>query len=174
VTNSYAEPRSIATFVLLLLSLACLPAAAEAQAPSRGDIAGGYQLTNHSFAGWFLSGSAAVGRSRFSIVGEANAVHGAERIICLGIFGCSSDSVTISRFMAGLRFGARQGTVRPYVQYLAGAGLLDGVGDFGDQTGGGIDVMLSDRAALRIGVDYQGTVYDDHVFRLAAGLVRKF
>lgn len=100
-------------------------------------------------------------------------MHGAERIVC-GLFACISDSVTVSRFMAGLRFGPREGRIRPYVQYLAGVGMLDGVGDFGDQAGGGIDFAISDRAAVRVAVDYQGTIYDDHTFRIAAGLSRTF
>ncbi len=159
----------VAVVALLLLVWTAAPARAE---PSRGDIAAGYQLTNHSPAGWFVSASRALGRGRFSLVGEANAVHGAERIVCF--FGCISDSVTISRFMAGLRFARREGGIRPYVQYVAGVGMLNGTSDFGDQVGGGIDFAISDRAAIRVAVDYQGTIYDDHTFRIAAGLSRTF
>ena len=53
-------------------------------------------------------------------------------------------------------------------------GMLDGTGDFGDHAGAGIHFAISDRTAVRVAVDYQGTISDDHTFRIAVGLSRTF
>jgi len=70
----------------------------------------------------------------------------------------------------GPRFTARTGTLAPFAQFLVGAAYFRASAmnadatdwDFLLQPGGGLDVVLSDRFAVRVGLDFP-TVFDSGV-----------
>ena len=170
------------------------PAGAGAQNTAAGEIAGGYQLTRGwrsgdsesdgevRPAGWFVSGGARLIDS-VSLIGEVSGTHFSPSIIIIGPEGPEDFELGWYTFVGGLRISV-PGTVRPFVQFQAGARRTTvtfsrgpGIGhtDFIMQPGGGIDLRLTNTIAARVMIDFRRLPTVDgvrnHEIRVAAGVV---
>lgn len=163
--------------------MACIAAPARAQGTSRGDIAITYTFERAQIpaAGtWNLPAGFAA----------AVAVKISETASVVGEFGMNSMNpekgdepgirIGYRTFMGGVRFGTR-GNIAPFVQALAG-GLMYYEGpasatSLGVELGGGVDVKVLPRLAVRLQADYQyGRVFGvgTHHIRLGAGVAFAF
>ena len=107
----------------------------------------------------------------FSIVGDISGGYGD----VLGI------SVNVHTFTVGPQFNVRGGSGRGFFQVLAGGARSSALGfsetDFALLVGGGIDLDISDRMALRVfQIDYMrvGSGDGSNNFRIAGGPVFRF
>ena len=137
------------------LLLVLLPSRAAAQAPSRATLGLSYSYLREAAsdgaaydAGWLTS---VAGRPRSSLtwVGE---VGGSYR---------SPAGVTqqLLSYLGGIRLGHRQSSIAPFAQAVAGLERFSEPGfsqtGLALQPGGGVDVWLTPRLALRAQVDYR-------------------
>jgi opacity protein-like surface antigen len=125
------------------------------------------------------------------IVGEFGGSRKSESVSEFGV--TESANLNVYSFMAGPKFTSRgHSRVSPYVQALVGLARVsfgvsvDGFGFSGSasesatelaiQPGGGVDILLSERIALRVGGDYRRIFGDvgTNEFRLVSGLTFGF
>ncbi len=180
--------RSILLATALLFGSASITMAQESY---NGDAAATYQWVRSNAApgqcgcfglnGGGISGSWNV-RGPWSVVADASSVFRSS--------SSTGNSLTLTSFLAGARFqipepwlrGMRRHRPQPFAQLLIGAshagGGVAGVGDasygFAARIGGGIDVPVSSRFALRvIQIDYYPTTFanatNDHQNNLLIG-----
>jgi hypothetical protein len=139
----------------LALVLVLLPSRAAAQAPSRATLGLSYGYLREAAsdgatydAGWFAS-VASRPRSSLSWVGEVGGSYRSPAGVTQQLLSC----------LGGARLSHRQGSIAPFVQAVAGIERFSEPG-FSEtglalQPGGGIDVSLTARLALRAQVDYR-------------------
>jgi opacity protein-like surface antigen len=127
----------------------------------------------------------------WGIVGEIGGSHKSESFLEGGV-GATAD-LDVYTFMAGPKFTGRgHRRVSPYFQALAGLaraslgvnvdlfGFSDSVSEsateFAIQPGGGVDILLNDWIALRVGGDYRRIFGDEgtNEFRLVTGFTFSF
>lgn len=130
-----------------------------------------------------------VGASRFAVVGDVTGTHS-------GNASSSGDSLTLTTFMAGVRYRPRFGhsALQPFGQLLIGfahasGSLAEGPNPasanagaaFAGDIGGGVDLHASRRFSIRlVEADYLATAFDnggnDHQnnLRISAGVVIQF
>ena len=160
--------------VALAATVAASPV--RAQGPPTAEIAGGYQWVrdgdnDQTFPrGWFVSGAAVVSsrpKGRVSIVGELGESRFDEPLQG-GILSAGFSGSQLA-YLGGVRFGRGAGAIRPFVQALAGGARLSAVFETEDldfrlvlsdtvfvvQPGGGVDLAISDRVAVRLMADYR-------------------
>jgi hypothetical protein len=171
-----------------------------AQSVPRLEISGGYQLTRIEAetipAGWYVDVAGNV--SRFlALVGEVSGLHDAvdESVSSGSVTFTATGKVRMHTFLGGVRFNARPGPgVTPYLQVLFGSARLSSTitGTVSGsaptilsesqtepilQIGGGVDLALGRRAAVRVGVDHRRILVDGDSstgVRISTGLVLRF
>ena len=163
--------------VLVAVVVLALPTLAAAQAVGSMEVAGGYgflgdsELVDGFGPGWFAEAGWRT-TEWMSVIGEVGRHRRTQDV------GFIDVEVTFQTLLAGPRFWVATPRITPFVHVLGGATRLDVVartstpmattGDdaatYGTlQIGGGVEVPLADRFALRVGADYR------RVFR-SAGL----
>ena len=130
-------------------------------------------------SGWLVSGAARV-IGNLSLVGEVGANYSS--VSTAGI----DMSLSVFSALGGVRYTAKAGPrVLPFVQLLFGLARLHadamGIGisdnEFATQVGGGVDVAISPKLAVRLQGDYRAlrSQYGaGNEFRLATGIVYHF
>jgi len=195
---------SLVALVLGWLSVA-LPAAA--QDTPKADVSAGYQVIGLTgdidetlVKGWYVDIAGNV-TSLLGIVFELGGDYKSidESFTTGGVTATATADLSVHQFMGGVRFNLRPNpTVTPYGQFLVGAvrGAADvstsvtGNGEvlfsgsdalsstnFGLQTGGGIDLRITNRIGIRAGADYLRIFEEDagaNAFRFAVGVVFPF
>lgn len=177
---------------LVAVTVLALAGPAMAQDTPKGDIAVSYsvlydkELPDDIFgvSGWLPTGWLAAGSVRvtgpLSIVGEVGANY--KGLTFEGV----DVTVSVYSFLGGVKYSPKVNSkARPFVQLLVGLGRynasamgITGSQDaFASQIGGGVDVAVSKKLAVRFQGDYRalrvsGTYGNE--FRLATGLVYNF
>lgn len=127
-----------------------------------------------------------VARNRFAMAAEMNIVNQPDALK-------AGNSLTLSTYLAGARYRPlTKGRWQPWVEAMIGAALASGTlttasgagtpsAAFAAQAGGGLDMGLNKRLALRlVRIDYLPTVFNngsnDHQnnLRLGAGVILRF
>ena len=128
--------------------------------------------------GWYADGSANL-NSVFAVLGQAT---GNYKTVDGDV------SVRVHSFMGGVHFNRHTSQVTPFAQVLFGIIRLSGSSDLAGllpfsigltetlgaiQVGGGVNLMSSSNAGLRLGVDYVRAFGEDggDIFRVSAGVV---
>ena len=167
----------------LALALLIFRTAAAQEAP-KAEVFGGYAYAGEGTHGWNASVAGNV-NSWFGLVGDFTGQH--TRLEEVGV----SERIKTHSFLFGPQFSARSGKrVTPFVRVLFGAsnvrtratesGQSFSFSDtsFAAAFGGGLDVRLSDRVAVRaVQLDYVRTRFfgeTQNRGRLSAGLVFRF
>jgi opacity protein-like surface antigen len=168
--------KSLGVAVVLLVA----STVASAQDASRGDVFGGYSLLAtdeamhgwHAALGWSLSG-------RFGLLLDASGHYGT----------FEGTDVSALSVMAGPRFAFGGGRLRPFVHVIGGVvrgkasidvfdiQISESTTEFGGAAGGGVDIGLSGRWALRLAADYRVVNADDETAsdpRFSAGVAYRF
>lgn len=169
-----------------------LAAPAMAQNQPRGDLAASFsvlydrELPNDvaGISGWLPTGWVVAGAGRLtgplSFVGEVGANYKPTTYQGLDV------TLNVYSFLAGIRYTARVNPkVTPFVQMLFGVARASAsaMGEsassdaFATQIGGGVDVGVSRKVALRLQGDYRALRASGgygNEFRLATGIVYKF
>ena len=130
----------------------------------------------------------------FEVGGDYKTINASE--IFLGVRGTAALDLRVHEFMGGVRVSARpNATVVPFGQFLVGGAngsakvtgtaTVGGVTlasfseefsgtDFALQVGGGMNLLVTDKVGVRVGMDYL-RIFDDegggNVFRFGAGIV---
>ena len=166
------------------------PASGWAQEPGSLEVAGGYsfladtELVDGFGLGWFAEGGWRTTRW-LSLTGEVSRHRRRQDV------GFIDVDVTFQTLLAGPRLWLPAPRVTPFVHVLAGALRLDVVAhtstpvdSIGDdaathptlQVGGGIEVPIANRLALRVGADYRRVFADAGLdeSRLVTGVVYRF
>ena len=167
-----------------------LPEPSWAQEPGSLEVAGGYSflgdrdLVDGFGLGWFAEGGW-MATDWLSVVGEFSRHRRAQDV------GFIDVEVTFETVLAGPRIWLPTTRFTPFVHVLAGATRLDiiartsfpidSTGDDGTrygtlQVGGGIEVPIADRLALRVGADYRRVFTDAGLneSRFSTGAVYRF
>ena len=167
-----------------------LPASGWAQEPGTLEVAGGYsflgdtELVDGFGVGWFAEGGWRTARW-LSLMGEVSRHRLTQDVGFIDI------EATFQTLLAGPRIWLPGPRFTPFVHVLAGVTRLDIVartsfpidstGDNGTnhgtlQVGGGAEVPLADRLALRVGADYRRVFTADglHESRFSTGAVYRF
>ena len=177
--------------VMFLAMLGMTAQAAFADPPPTFEIGGLYSV-HHNDAGTFPLGWL------FAVGGNlTGGTSGEDRVMDLFLVGeisgayktvgtYSDETIREHTFLGGVKLaGAAAKSATPFVQVLSGVGNI-GVGSgaeslstnaFAFQTGGGVDVRMGARAALRVQADYRLLRKEGHnlnEFRFAAGVVFGF
>ena len=177
--------------VMFLAMLGMTAQAAFADPPPRAEIGGLYSV-HHNDAGTFPIGWL------FAIGGNlTGGTSGEDKVMDLFLVGeisgayktvgtYSDETIREHTFLGGVKFASRRSRAAvPFVQVLSGVGNI-GAGSgaesfstnaFAFQTGGGVDVRMGARAALRVQADYRLLRKEGHnlnEFRFAAGVVFGF
>jgi opacity protein-like surface antigen len=181
-------------FAGLISTVSSPAAAAEAK---RLELLAGYSFMHDTFdggtnfpVGW-TAGMNYNLTPGLGIVGEIGGSHKSESFSEAGV-GASAD-LDVFTFMAGPKFTGRGNRrISPYFQALAGLARLsygvsvdlfgfsesasDSVTEFAVQPGGGVDILLSDSIALRVGGDYRRIFAEEgaNEFRLVTGVTFSF
>ena len=173
----------------VLVSLA-LPTSGWAQEPGSLEVAGGYsflgdsELVDGFGLGWFAEGGWRTTRW-LSLTAEVSRHRRTQDVGFIDI------DVTFQTLLAGPRVWLPTTRFTPFVHLLAGAPRLDvvartsiPVAAAGDdaatyptlQVGGGLEVPIADRLALRVGADYRRVFTDGGVneSRFSTGAVYRF
>ena len=174
--------------VLIALSAFALSSsiggAAFGQEHQKGDIGLSYSILHDSeieetaTVGWLVAVNGNLNRF-VGIVGEVGGNY--KTIDVLG----SSLDLSAHSFMAGVRFRAESPKAIPFAQFLVGAvrgsagflGQSDSSTDFAFQPGGGIDIRVTDRLAVRAQGDFRiikGDGDTTNQFRVAFGVAIGF
>jgi len=166
--------KKLAFLVLVALSSAL---AASAQEAPRGDFSVGYSYFREGFSGGANThGGSVSGAAYFNnwlgIVGDFGAYHFSQ-------FGITANTYT---FLGGPRLSANRGkSFSPFVQALVGGDRLAAGGGsthgFSWSTGGGVDLAVSRRIAIRPQFDYIGLRFSNgttHAARASISLVFRF
>lgn len=184
--------RLLLSFGLVAALTLALTAPATAQTMPRGDVAMSYSLLYDNDlpngfpgmsgvlpAGWLFSASGRV-MGPLSIVGEVGANYKPVTIndvdVTLGVFS----------YLGGVRYRPRlDSEVRPFAQFLIGlarasassanASISDNA--FTSQVGGGVDISVTTKVAVRVQGDYRGLNahgFSWSEFRFATGVVYNF
>ena len=180
--TSFGMP-ALAIVALLLILLAVSPASA--QGKSKADIGVSWALLYESDltlpVGWVAAFAGHI-TNGLSIVGEVGGNYKS-----VNVSGVSVD-VSEHSFLGGVRFGSGgNAKVRPFVQALVGYSRIAGGGSVSGfnvgvsvnaltfQPGGGVDVQVSPKVAVRMQADYrlltQADLGTGWQVRLAAGVV---
>jgi opacity protein-like surface antigen len=171
------------TLCLLAVLLALAnPASAQELTPA-GDISGGYAFLRdndleENLHGWMVSVAGNLSRV-FGIVGEVGG--NSKTYEYLG----TDVDLAVYSFMGGARFSARTPRVTPFGQFLLGGarasvsvlGETESTTEFAIQPGGGVDVWLTPRFAIRAGADYRYIFAEEEgsdEFRFYAGVTFAF
>ena len=157
---------AVVSGVLVILAL---PASGWAQEPGSLEVAGGYSFLGHSELfdgfglGWFVEGGWRTSR-RLSLTAEVSRHRRTQDV------GFIDVDVTFQTVLAGPRIWLPTTRFALFVHVLAGVSRLDVVArstfpidsnaddsaSYGTlQVGGGVEVPLNDRLALRVGADYR-------------------
>jgi opacity protein-like surface antigen len=196
----------LSLWALTALLGVAMPASAQQMVP-RAQVAGGYQAlrftdgTDQTFAkGWFVDvlgnithhlGAVSQRRATYNSIDEPMALQGAVRQ--------STVDLTALEYMGGVRVSARPSpAVTPFAQVLVGgvrgsasvsASTTNGghtffqtttgasTTDWGVQTGGGVNVFVTEQIGIRAGADYQRIFAESqgiNVFRFVLGAVAGF
>jgi Outer membrane protein beta-barrel domain len=163
------------------LLVAMGPLAASAQDASKGDVFAGYSMLAtdgetmhgwHAALGWGLSG-------RFGLLLDVSGHQGTVE---------GTDIGTLS-LMAGPRVTFGAGRLRPFLHVIGGVvrskasvsvfdiEISESTTDFGGAAGGGFDIGLGDRWAIRLAGDYRVVKVDDETAsdpRFSAGVAYNF
>lgn len=169
-----------------------LPSSAGAQDQPKGDIAVSYsvlydkELPNDVAGtnGWLPTGWLAAGSVRvtgpLSIVGEVGANY--KGLTFEGV----DVTVNVSSYLGGVKYSPKVNSkAKPFVQILVGLaranasalGITGSQDAFATQIGGGVDVAVSRRLAVRLQGDYRALRANGgsgNEFRVATGLVYSF
>jgi hypothetical protein len=163
-----------------LFALFLIPAGAAAAFAQSGDetpkaeVFAGYSLLSYD-TGSFVNDRTAVHGGEVSATGNVNHWLGIEGDVSGHFRG--GDAVFYAT--AGPRFTYRgAGKVEPYAHVLAGGAFGSGVNQFAMTVGGGVDVKVNDKVAIRvIQADYAPIFYHDGTVnnaRISAGVVFRF
>jgi hypothetical protein len=163
--------------VLLVLATLFSAVAVRAQEAPRADLSVGYSYLREGFSGGAnthggnVSGAGYL-NDWFGVVGD------------FGVYHLSQSGVTANTytFLAGPRLSANRGkSISPFVQALVGGDRLTAGGGsakgFAWSTGGGVDLALSRRIALRPQFDYMGLRFSNgnvHSARASLSIVFRF
>jgi hypothetical protein len=141
--------RAILLSVLVVASTPLTAVSARAQWAEAGEIAAGYSfvaVTDSDVtsmpAGWLVSGAVRLNRVT-SLVSEV-----------AGNYTNQWGPFSIHTLTAGVRFSPARSGVRPYGEVLAGGALAGGSGEGGYfivEPGGGVELPVTRRAAVRLG-----------------------
>lgn len=150
---------------------------------SKGDVAFSYSILHDSEieetfpTGWLLAVNGNISRI-FSVVGEVGGNYKTIDIVGTDV------KLSVHSFMGGLRLRNETPHAVPFAQFLVGgargkAGVLGESASetsFALQPGGGVDIQLTDRVALRVQGDYRIVSRDETSteFRFAVGAVIGF
>ena len=146
--------RSVGYAAAVVLSLA-LPSVAAAQAQTRANLAAGYSYLREIGSdgatygkGWLVSAATRPGPA-ISWVGEIGGSYRAPAGLTQKLLS----------YLGGARFSRSLGAIAPFAQVLAGAERFSEPGfsetGLAVQPGGGVDVALASRLALRGQLDYR-------------------
>jgi len=171
---------------VLLASLAVLgmtAQAASADPPAKAEIGGLYSV-HHNDAGTFpLGWIFAVGGNVTNTIAIVGEIGGGYKSINESGMDLTMKEHT---FLGGVKFASRRSRAAvPFVQVLTGignfgagaAGYSASVNAFAFQTGGGVDIRMGSRSALRVQGDYRLLRREGHnlnEFRFAAGVMFGF
>ena len=147
------------TAMVVLMALSGATATAQTL---RGEVAGGYAYLHETDlsvpAGWFASGGASV-NNWFGIVGTVTGHYKTETV------GVASVDTRLHTFMGGPKFRYRTNRLTPFLTFLAGgargnataraAGVTatESLTRFAAHTGVGLDLDVTNRFAVRVGVN---------------------
>jgi hypothetical protein len=148
-----------------------------------GDVGGGYSFLRENdleenLHGWMASFAANLNR----VIGVVGEVGGNSKTYTVA--GTDID-LNVYAFMFGPRFSARQARVTPFGQFLLGAarasvsvlGESESTTEFAVQPGGGVDIWVAPRVAIRTGADYRYIFAEDEgsdEFRFYVGVAFAF
>ncbi len=173
--------RTLTAATLALAAVAATPSAGWAQPEPRAEVGVGYSFLRIAEAdglnlpaGWTASAAAPVNRW-LSGVGEFAGNYRSE----------GGAKPRLFTYQVGVRATARLNGIEPFAQFLAGGltvnarcscGGSQSVNDFVVEPGGGVDLRLTPRTAVRVAVGFPVVFSDgDHanLFRFQTGVVIK-
>jgi hypothetical protein len=191
-----------ARFALVLMAVFGWAASAQAQSANYA-IASGYQFLRNEGENLTRGGFGEFAfhiEGPLSLVGQVGVSNGSISVeeFVSGIRVSADGSMTISSYLAGIRFeGRRDSKVAPFFDLLAGyvhgsataTGTATAVGrtvthsesvsstELGLQVGGGVNVFVTNKVGLQVSAAYLGIIFEEDIsnaFRVATGVVFRF
>jgi opacity protein-like surface antigen len=187
-------------FLAIGLFLFSIPSFAQEVAYPKAEVFGGFSITSASFPpaltgltsslretfwGWQASGNFNV-TNHLGIVGDFGGQYKSISTPAVGTLPATSLGMNNYQLLFGPQFSFRRPKVTPFVHALFGfdrfgasfAGVGGSTTGFGMGVGGGLDVNLSDRFALRVPQfdwtpTHIGGVWEKNVIRIGIGVVIK-